>query len=226
MSSGEPLSPEAFRALLGRGASPFGLELSTESQEALASYLAELDRWRRRVNLTGPMSARELVSHALESALGAPMLPAGARVIDVGSGAGFPGLPLAIVRPDLAVTLLEPRGKRASFLRHAGRALALPNLLVLEESVERLEVPAWSAATSRAVGRLASILGPASFLTPGGTLLAWTTRGTELAGELAPVFALVRLQPVPGSRKRAILLFRKVDPDVPRGTSGNGVQLE
>lgn len=219
MSSAEPLPPEAFRALLREAGPPFQLALSSESEDALASFLAELDRWRRRINLTGRLSPEELVFHALESALGASMLPPAARVIDIGSGAGFPGLPLAILRRDVALTALEPRGKRASFLRHAGRVLDLPNFEVLQASVEKLDSPAWTAATTRAVGGLPELLGNASFLEPAGLLLAWTTAAEELARTLAPVFAPVDVRPVPGSRRRQIALFRKAALDVPRGTS-------
>ena len=219
MSSGEPLPPEAFRALLREAAPPFQVELSSDSEDSLAFFLAELDVWRRRSNLTGRLSPEELVFHALESALGASILPPSARVIDIGSGAGFPGLPLAILRRDVDLTALEPRGKRASFLRHAGRVLDLPNFAVLQASIEGLRDPAWTAATTRAVGRLPELIGKASFLGPGGLLLVWTTAAEELERKLIPVFAPVETRPVPGSRRRLIALFRKVTPDVPRGTS-------
>jgi 16S rRNA (guanine527-N7)-methyltransferase len=161
------------------------------------------------MDLTGPLSAEELASHALESAFGDSMLPAGATVLDIGSGAGFPGVPLAIVRPDLAVTALEPRAKRAEFLRHAARTVPVPNLRVLEARLDASGTEPWDAATVRAVGDLPELLGPAAFLRPRGLLLAWTTEPQALASRLSPGFQLERVEQLPGTRRRAIALYRK-----------------
>ncbi len=78
-----------------------GVRLPHSAASDLAKYLSELDRGGARINLTGNLSAGELVDHAIESILAQSLIAHGERVIDVGSGAGFPGLPLAIVRPDL-----------------------------------------------------------------------------------------------------------------------------
>src|SRR6266567_8656703 len=134
MSSGpEPLRPEAFRDLLEKKLAAFGLELDDQNQKRsrLARFLSELDRWRRTVNLTGRLSAEELVSHTLESAFGADLLPLLASVLDIGTGGGFPGVPLAICRPDLRWIWLEPREKRAAFLRHVARAIPVENAEVV-----------------------------------------------------------------------------------------------
>src|ERR1700752_1891155 len=114
----EPRPAEFFEKLLDTRARDFGLDLAEPVVKGLAGYLAQLDIWRRRSNLTGRLAPEELVAHALESALGSSLIPKNARVIDIGSGAGFPGLPLPVVRRDLEVTLLEPRAKRSAFLRH------------------------------------------------------------------------------------------------------------
>lgn len=161
------------------------------------------------MDLTGPLSAQELASHALESAFGASLLPEGATALDIGSGAGFPGIPLAIVRPDLAITALEPRAKRAEFLRHAARAVPVPNLRVLEARLDATGAESWDVATVRAVGELPQILGTASFLRPGGVLLAWTTEPQALASQLFPRFQLERVEAVPGTRRRVIALYRE-----------------
>jgi 16S rRNA (guanine527-N7)-methyltransferase len=155
------------------------------------------------------MSAEDLVPHALESAFGEKLIPDGARLLDIGSGAGLPGLPLAIVRPDLAVTLLEPRGKRAAFLRHAVRAVPVANALILEERVEKLAVAGYDVATVRALGGLAGKIDRAKFLVKTGALLAWTTEPESVERALARVFSLQSVSCVPGSRRRAVALFRK-----------------
>ncbi len=204
----EAQPPEFFAGEIEKQIPAYGLSLDPSRIELLARYLAELDLWRRRTNLTGPLSAEDLVSHALESALGEKLISHGARFIDIGSGAGLPGIPLAIARPDLAVTLLEPRGRRAAFLRHAVR-IPVPNARVLEKRVQELEEPLYQAATARAVGDLASVIGPASFLGERGVVLAWTTDPRTLETQLAGLFSLETILPVPGSRRRVIALFRR-----------------
>lgn len=128
--------------------------------------------------------------------------------MDIGSGAGFPGLPLAIVRSDLAMTLLEPRGKRAAFLRHVVRTLDLRNATVLEARIEDVGGQTYGAATTRAVGGFSSWIGGADFLETRGLLLAWTTDADAVAREL-PGFELERSLLVPGSARRRIAAFRK-----------------
>ena len=201
--------PEFFAGEITRQLPRFGLSFDEPGLLALSRYLAELDLWRRRTNLTGPMSAGELVPHALESIFGEKLIPDGARLLDIGSGAGLPGLPLAIVRADLLVTLLEPRGKRAAFLRHAVRAVPVRNAQVLEERVEKLSAAAYDVATVRALGGLAGKIDGAKFLVKTGALLAWTTEPESVEGALAGVFSLQTLSSVPGSRRRAVALFRK-----------------
>ncbi len=201
--------PEEFQKLLEAEALRAGLPLYEPTLHALARYLAELDSWRRRINLTGDLAPEDLCVHALESAAGASLIPDGARVLDIGSGGGFPGVPISIARPDLSVTLLEPRGKRASFLRHVIRAVPIANASVLAERVEDLGSPDYDAATCRAVGELAELIDGASFLAPSGLLLAWTTEPQQLANALAPHFSLDQSSRLSGTDHRSIALFRK-----------------
>ena len=202
----EPLPPERFQALLENALPDFRLDLTGRERLGLARFLAELDVWRRRVNLTGRLSCEELVSHALESAVGAALLPLEARVVDVGTGGGFPGVPLAIVRPDLSVTWLEPREKRAAFLRHVARAVPVENAVVAAGRAEDLPVSAFDFATSRAV-RIET-LDPGRFLRPGGSVLLWTT-DTNAAAAPPRGFQLERVLPIPASRQRVIAVYRR-----------------
>jgi 16S rRNA (guanine(527)-N(7))-methyltransferase RsmG len=201
--------PEFFARGITRELPRFGLSLDEPRLLALSRYLAELDLWRRRTNLTGPMSAEELVPHALESICGEKLIPDGARLLDIGSGAGLPGLPLAIVRADLSVTLLEPRGKRAAFLRHAVRAVPVQNAQVLEERVEKLAKPLYDVATIRALADLKKILTPPDFLQSEGILVSWTTDPQSLADALSGHFSLERIEHVTGTRKKFIAAYRK-----------------
>ena len=210
MSGGpEPLPPEEFRDLLRLELPLWNQTASEETLDRLSSFLAELDRWRRRINLTGRLSPGTLVAHALESTLGEHFLPRGARVVDIGTGGGFPGVPLALWRPDLDMTWLEPREKRAAFLRHVGRTVPVGNARVLEARREDLPARAFEYATSRAL-KVDSAFGNAPFLQPGGALLLWTTSMDILAAELRPAgFRLEATVPIPEARERAIGVFRK-----------------
>ena len=201
----EPLPPESFRALLQNALPAFSLDLTDLQQDRLARFLAELDAWRRRVNLVGRLSSEELVSHALESALGAALLPRNGAVVDIGTGGGFPGVPLAIVLPELSVTWLEPREKRAAFLRHVARALPAGNAVVRVARAEDLPDSGFDFATSRAVG--IETLGRIRFLGPGGGLLLWTT-AARAAGTPPQGSELESVLPIPLSRERVIALYR------------------
>jgi 16S rRNA (guanine527-N7)-methyltransferase len=203
-----PLPPEDFDPLLKTPATAFGFGLSPAARASLSRYLSELDLWRRRTNLTGKLSQQDLADHALESAIGETLVPHGARVVDIGSGAGFPGVPLAIVRPDLLVCALEPRKKRVEFLRHIARAVPVSNLEVLEGRPSDLPPRRFDVAVSRAVGDLADVIGKADFLKPAGLLLAWTTDPEGLARALSSGFSQGPMIAVPGARRKVIAAFR------------------
>jgi 16S rRNA (guanine527-N7)-methyltransferase len=204
----DPLPSERFEELLQAAAPSFTLHLLPATVAAAGAYLESLDAWRRKANLTGALSAAELAEHTLESILGGGLIPERSSVVDVGSGAGFPGIPLAISRPDLSVALVEPRHKRAAFLRHAARILPLPNVAVHETRIEDVG-QTFEAATTRAVGAVPDWLGDGSLVRSGGALVAWTTEAERLADAL-PRFRLENVLHVPGSDRRQIALFRRV----------------
>jgi 16S rRNA (guanine527-N7)-methyltransferase len=216
LPEGGAQSPESFQALLKEHAPSFGLALPPAVLERLGRFLSELDRARRRTNLTGPLSAEGLVEHALESAMGERLIPRGARVIDIGSGAGFPGAPLAIVRPDIAVTPVEPRRKRIEFLEAVARDLRISNFSSPMRSLGQMADQSADVATARAVGGIERLLEEPRFLRPGGLFVAWTTDVDSLRRLLPPLFRLDRDLPVPKSRRKRIAGFRWGD--VPRGT--------
>ena len=209
MSSGpEPLRPEAFRDLLEKRLAAFGLELDDQKKSRLARFLSELDRWRRTVNLTGRLSAEELVSHTLESAFGANLLPLVASVVDIGTGGGFPGVPLAICRPDLRWIWLEPREKRAAFLRHVARTIPVENAEVVSDRAEELPVEGFDSATSRGLKLDSAMV--AGLLRPGGSLFLWTMKeGASENALLSACFRLEQTLPIPATRHRVIAVFHK-----------------
>ena len=140
----------------------------------LLAYLALLDRWNRTYNLTAIRDPREMVGkHLLDSLAMHPYIGAG-HLADLGAGAGLPGIPLAIARPALQVTLVESNGKKARFLREAVRTLGLANARVAESRAEALDEPgAYDAITARALATLPLIIELGGhLLKPGGRLLA------------------------------------------------------
>lgn len=202
--------PEFFASEIGKQAPLFGLSLEAPAAESLSRYLAELDRWRRRTNLTGPLPAGDLVSHALESVFGGQLIAHGARVLDIGSGAGLPGIPIAITRLDLSMKLMEPRSKRAAFLRHVIRAVPVVNAAVEQARASDQGLGFFDAATSRAVADLAAVVSRTEILESQGQLLAWTTEPQAIADSLASLFLLERVEHVPGSRRRVVAVYRKL----------------
>lgn len=148
-------------------------------------YLALLLAWNRGAGLTAFRNAEEADARGVRPSLQAlPLLPESGAVLDVGSGGGFPALPLALARPGLRFTCCEPRPRKAAFLREAGRVLRL-DLTVWEASVEealRGCSASFSAVTVRGVRLRRPLLrGLRGALVPGGALLVWT--GGETLGE-------------------------------------------
>jgi 16S rRNA (guanine527-N7)-methyltransferase len=128
---------EADRRHLATGAACLGIELTEPMLTTLSGFADVLDVWSRKTNLLSCGSARELVErHLLDSLAISPLLPSQGLLVDLGSGAGFPGLPLAIQRPDQTFLLVEARRKRASFLREVRRTLQLTNVQIHEGRAE------------------------------------------------------------------------------------------
>jgi len=126
------------------GANDLGLSLTHKHIEALETYYSELVEWNQRFNLTA-ITTREgvLVRHFLDSlsclkAITAAELSTKPRIIDVGTGAGFPGLPLKVVNPSIRLTLLEATGKKVTFLKHMVKVLDLHDVVVLKGRAEDL----------------------------------------------------------------------------------------
>lgn len=174
-------SPEA-RLLAGLVA----LKLDPALAGPLLKYLGELVVWNKAYNLTAVREPAEMVTRHLLDSLSVLKHVAG-RVIDVGAGAGLPGVPLAIANPTLHVTLLDSSGKKARFLRHAQRTLALANVEVVEARAEAYTPPApFDTVISRAFASLGEFLAATARLGAGnGRWLAM--KGKLEAKELAEV---------------------------------------
>ncbi|HET7746829.1 MAG TPA: RsmG family class I SAM-dependent methyltransferase [Vicinamibacteria bacterium] len=139
----------------------------------LAAYLDLVAAWSLRVNLTGARTPEERVDVLVRPVLPLAPLVRPGRLLDVGSGNGSPGLVLAALRDDLAVTLLEPRQKRWAFLREAARAIGRPEVDARRERLEEYAGPPADTVTVRALGLPARAV--AAALAPAGT--AWAFGG-------------------------------------------------
>lgn len=203
------ISPADFAAALA-ACSPEPLPAG--AADALFAHYQELARWNRRLSLIGPGTLHEIVTRHYGEALAAlPLVPTGARTgLDIGSGAGFPGMVLAAARPRLAMTLAEARERKWAFLAAAARRAALPcrclNVRVglplpagLPESLDLI--------TARALKLEPELLAAlAERLNAGGCFLLWVGEDEpDVPPELTPAgsFAL------PGSRARRILRLRR-----------------
>ena len=194
--STRPSSPHSHSALMAQleaGVRALKLDLPASALQRLMDYQAELEKWNAAFNLTAVRRPSDMVTrHLLDSLAVLPLIPYG-RVLDVGAGAGLPGLVLAIARPELQVTVLDSNGKKTRFMRHAVRTLALANVEVAEARVEEWQAPPYDFIVSRAFAALADFVaatGP--LLAPGGQWLAM--KGKLDAAELAAVPAAIKIR--------------------------------
>lgn len=126
--------------LLSKGAREIGLPCSKKEISTFMTFLSELKKWNKIYNLTALKTDKDIIiKHFLDSILYLKAFPEGRlKIADAGSGAGFPGIPIKILRPDINVTLIESSRKKATFLRHIIRILELPSVNVIEERIENL----------------------------------------------------------------------------------------
>lgn len=150
---------EEFRTCLEVAIADFGIEpLTDEQTDLLVKHYSMLCKWNERINLTrivSPPDAAKL--HYAESLFGAQFIGASRSVLDIGSGAGFPGIPLAVARPELHFTALEANQKKALFLKEVKDELGLENLEVLSTRLEAVDWAGYDLLTSRALDRAETI---------------------------------------------------------------------
>jgi 16S rRNA (guanine527-N7)-methyltransferase len=172
------------RQTLIAGAAQLGIELNEQQVDQLIRLLDELDDWNQRMNLTAIRErGAQITKHLLDSLSVQPFLR-GERIVDVGTGAGFPGLPLAIVNPTRSFTLLDSTAKKLRFIDHVAALLALPNVQTVHARAESYR-PAqrFDVVISRAVGPVEQFVKWAGHLcVGGGRLLAM--KGRDPAAEL------------------------------------------
>lgn len=187
--------------LLLEGCSRLGLELPRQQLWALEMHIEHITKWNKRVNLTSILDAEQMIiRHILDSLAIFPHIR-GTRLLDIGSGAGFPGLPVAITHPDIQTVLLDSNKKKTEFLGHVVSQLELGNVSVIHEKVENYRsVQPFHTLTVRAVGSIERVLGQVQALyQPGNRLLIMKGKSPEseirnLAIERVRELSIVELQ--------------------------------
>jgi 16S rRNA (guanine527-N7)-methyltransferase len=187
--------------------------LSAEESARFEEYLALLVKWNARMNLTAVRDPDEIVRrHFAECIFAAQQVPAKTKtLLDFGSGAGLPGIPVAILRPEIGVTLAESQGKKAAFLREAVRTLTL-KAEVWDRRVEELAPErVFDVVMLRAVDKMAAACAVAvSRVAPRGAMVVFATRKTEGALEAVGGVEWAPGVAIPGSQQGVLLVGRRV----------------
>jgi 16S rRNA (guanine527-N7)-methyltransferase len=198
------------RKIIERGAGEMGLRLTAEQLKLLGRHVDLLLKWNKSINLTAITDPAEVAEkHVLDSLALVPVLPQGS-LLDAGSGGGFPGIPVAIARPDLEVVLVDSVQKKVAFLKNALAELRLPGVKAvavrLEGNPSREDLPRVHAAVSRAYAGPKEWLAMAQhYVLPAGVaicMLGPTDEPPERVGELS-LYQQLRYQlPVSGAQRR------------------------
>lgn len=194
-----------------RGFRELGIELTSPPPEEVifkfTIYLQELMKWNRVYNITSLKNEEEIIQkHFLDSLLYLPFLMEHVHsVADVGSGGGFPGLVLKIVKPELSMHLIEPSRKKSAFLKHMVFELGLKDIYIHQKRVEELSIKV-DAAVSRALFKTKDFIKRAShILRPGGIIVL--NKGPDVPRELKELEGLQRLMPT-----LSVQIFEKILP--------------
>jgi 16S rRNA (guanine527-N7)-methyltransferase len=165
----------ALKLVLADGIAEMGLDVSTAQQEQLMDYLGLMFKWNSVYNLTSLRDPMQMVTHHLLDSLAAVPAFSGARnVLDVGAGGGLPGIVLAIVRPDMKVSMIDTVHKKTAFLTQVKAQLGLANVTIYTMRVEQLQVSdKFDVITSRAFADLSDFVNWSShLLAEGGRYIA------------------------------------------------------
>jgi len=207
------MSDDAWRALQDWVAGRTALAISPAQWAQLRTYLDTLLAWNRKLALVSQRDLTQIINkHVADSLFAAAYCVDGESVVDLGSGAGFPAVPIAISRPASRVCLIESRGKKASFLEEARRAASIRNAVICHRRIEAASADVehrsqYAVATARALATTGEFLSLARpFLAPGGRAIAMRSV-EEPQGEEAKTLEAVRYQ-LPDGTPRRLLIAR------------------
>ena len=222
MSSKQSTVNSLLKEILKTGATELGLTLGNNEISLFLKYLTELKEWNKKINLTAITDDRDIIiKHFLDSLTLVPFLTNQKTLLDIGSGAGFPGIPLKIVLPELKATLMDSVNKKVIFMKHIIRTIGLKNIEAIQARAENKEVmkkfdSSFDIVTSRAFSELGKFLDIAApYAKKGGMLLA--VKGPKGIEELKGLKDLKGVKSVQAKEVRlpfsdittTILCFRK-----------------
>jgi 16S rRNA (guanine527-N7)-methyltransferase len=210
-SQDETAEAGEFAAALAAALDEYGIREFSEAQRAqLVRHYAMMRAWNRRINLTRILEPEEAARlHYADSLFGGRFVGAAQTILDIGSGAGFPAIPLAVLRPDITVTALEANQKKSLFLAEAADAIGLKNLKVATTRVESFDLSGYDLLTSRALDRAEAIL-PAIIRRMRERQRFLLYCAPDLLGKLMPQLAVgfdVETHAIPQSDARLVAVF-------------------
>jgi len=183
------------------------MKILTHQQQQLQHFTTLLLAWNRIHNLTGAKTRREVEINITDSLLPTTFIEPPTSLLDVGTGAGFPGLLLAIAYPTTPVTLCEPRNKRAAFLKYAAMELALENVTVIKKRVEKLQHHPFDLISSRAVTNTEMLLQLTQHLQDAQTRYLFY-KGEQLFDELQDVTQTMEYDIIQKNRRNYLYIKR------------------
>ncbi len=208
--------------LLASGLQQMGLELEAAAQQKLLAYVAMLAKWSKAYNLTTVREPEQIITlHILDSLCVLPHLNNVTSILDVGTGAGLPGIPLAIARPDISFKLLDSQQKKIIFVQHVITSLQLTNVVATQQRIESLQVsspvdPGFDVIVSRAFASLQEFVNLISSICTKQTRIIAMKGRRELvlkeAESLPSHYQLVNIETVtvPGVNGERCLVFLKI----------------
>lgn len=219
---------QRWRELIAAGAAELGTHVTAVQMDALACHAAELVKWNKKINLTRISDPADMaLKHYVDSLACIPYIPTGADVLDIGSGGGFPGIPLAVVARPHSVLLIDSVGKKISFLQHVIRLMGLTNARARHTRAQDLQSQAayqgfFDRVVCRALTDIEQIIDLAfPLLKPGGMVVALKgrvervnqeSRRLEIAGHAMPGPADMRITtyrlPVLNLERNLVLLTK------------------
>ncbi len=197
-----------FKDALCQHAPVFGVELSAEDRDRLADYYRLVMRWNPRLHLVAPCTAEEFATrHVLESLTASRFISKDARVVDVGSGAGLPIIPLTVVRPDIEAVLVEASQKKGVFLREALRLAGQSRRAeIISKRFEETPAPEADFVTCRAIERFTEIFPKlVRWSPPPATLLFFG--GPTLQAQIEKAALKYQALPIPESERRFLFII-------------------